>query len=347
MFEGPREGCEYSPVPPAPPWASPATDGSSRGGRGRGGRGRAARWRAPLALALLVVGCLAAPPALVGAYVHSDILDVDGWVATVAPLASEPAVQDAVAAALSKRIAGALDHVSGSFPLPGDLGSLAEGLTGALPVEELTQELTREALASSTFAAIWKEANRAAHPLVVDAVESKADEKDRPLLLDLGAVTGAVTDSLRDAGVPLPDPLPAALRNGGVKLLDLEQLRRLGTALVTLDRLWLPLAALAVLALGGCVAIARDRLRATVFAGAGLVIAMAALEAAMAVVRGAYLDKTDELEIPHAASAAVFDTVTRDLRSWGWSVLVLGAALLVAGLLVTWVLARRPAGGRA
>jgi hypothetical protein len=299
-----------------------------------------------VALVLLVAGSVAAPLALCAAYVHFSIMDVDGYVATVAPLASDPAVQEAVADALSQRISTALGEVGGSSsPLPEELGTLAEGLAGALPVEELTREFTLQALASSAFGSVWEEANRAAHPLLVDAVEKAGDgdETTDPLFLDLAAVTTAVTDRLRDAGVPMPDPLPESLTTGDVRLLDLQQLQRLGRLIGTLDRLWLVLVALAVLALAGCVAVARDRLRAAVLAGAGLVIAMAALEAALAVSRGSYLDRTDAAGIPHAASAAVFDVVTQSLRTWGWSVLIAGAALVVAGLILTYALARRQA----
>ncbi len=339
MGADPWTGGEGSTVPPAPPWATPPAAEGHR-------RVAAAAWRGPLALVLLVVGCAAAPLALCAAYVHTSIMDTEGYVAAVAPLASDPAVQDAVAEALSERIGSALEEAgSSSSPLPEELGALTEGLVGALPVEELTREFTVQALGSPAFASVWEKANRAAHPLLVDAVEKTGDDDETtdPLFLDLAGVTATVTDKLRDAGVPMPDPLPEALRSGDVRLLDLQQVQRLGRLIVTLDRLWLALVALAVLALAGCVAVSRDRLRAAVLTGAGLVIAMAALEAALAVVRGSYLDHTDTAHIPHAASAAVFDTVTRSLRSWGWSVLIVGASLVVAGLLVAWSLARRPA----
>ena len=60
-------------------------------------------------MALVVVGCLMAPVALAGAYVHRDIMDVDGYVAAITPVADDPAVQKAVADVLAKQVSGALD----------------------------------------------------------------------------------------------------------------------------------------------------------------------------------------------------------------------------------------------
>ena len=109
MGADPWRGGDFSPVPPAPPWAQPAAQGPHDAGGRPGARRRGAAWRRPVALVLLVAGCAAAPLALCAAYVHFSIMDADGYVATVAPLASDPAVQEAVADALSKRISTALE----------------------------------------------------------------------------------------------------------------------------------------------------------------------------------------------------------------------------------------------
>lgn len=323
----------FSPVPAPPPWAGAVT--APR---------QAAGWRRPLALALLVAGCLLAPLALAGWYVHTGIMDADGYVATVAPVAGEPAVRDAVADVLAGQIAKALDE-AGTAPLPGGLGDLAGELVDALPFESLTRDLTEQALASSAFQGFWNEANRKIHPLLVAAVKGKAgaDKSEDPVTLDLAAVTAAVTDLLAASGVGLPEPLPEALTGGGVALFDSVPLARAGSVLLALDRFYLVLTALAVAALAGAVLTARDRLRAGVLVGAGLVAAMAALQLGLLAGRSYYLGVTDRSDIPHAASAAVFDVVTSSLRDWGWAVLVAGAALAVACLLVDLVLRRAAA----
>jgi len=90
-----------------------------------------------------------------------------------------------------------------------------------------------------------------------------------------------------------------------------------------------------VVALAAGVAVARDRLRTLALAGGGIAVAMAAVEVGLLVGRSSYLGATDGVHIPHAASAAVFDVVTRDLRLWALVLLAAGAALAVAALLVS------------
>jgi hypothetical protein len=321
----------YSPVPAAPPWAGPAASAQVQR--------QPASWRRPLALVLLVIGCVAAPLALSGAYVHTRIMDVDGYVAAVTPVAADRALQNAVADLLSKQISRALKKAGTSeSPLPEGLGSLAQGLSGVLPIEQVTRKVTQQALQSDAFRGFWAEANRAIHPVLVDAIEQGGSGTSSPLPLDLAAVTAAVTDKLAVAGIGLPDPLPKALTSGKVPLLDTLPLKRLAGAIRALDRLWPVLFAVALAGLGGSVLAARSRLRAGVIAGAGLALAMLGLEIGLRAARSSYLGVTDRSHIPRDASAAVFNAMTSSLRDWGWAVLVVGLAAAVACVLVALVL---------
>lgn len=55
------------------------------------------RWRSLVATLLIVIGCILAPLAGVAVWAKSQVTDTDRYVATVAPLASDPAIQNAVA----------------------------------------------------------------------------------------------------------------------------------------------------------------------------------------------------------------------------------------------------------
>ena len=255
----------------------------------------------------------------------------------MARVAAAPAVRDAVADALSREIAGAIKDAGSSTGLPEELDEITGAITDALPIEDLTRQFVKEALASSAFAGMWAEANRALHPLLLDVIDNAGNGESGPVPLDLSAVTAAVTGELAAVGVQLPDPLPSGLTSGSVPLMDSTLLRRLGSAIVTIDRLRYPLAILAVVALAAGIVVSRDRLRAALLAGAGIAVAMAVLQLALAAGRSSYLDSTDKSHIPHAASAAVFDVVTRDLRTWAWIVLVIGAAVAGACLVLTLV----------
>jgi len=321
----------YAPVPCVPPGAGASAPRKATAPR------RAEAWRSPLVVALLVVGCLAAPPALAAVYAHTVIMDVDGYVAAVTPVADEPAVRKAVAGVISEQVSGALDAAQTlPGPLPEELDSLADDLAAAPAIDDLTREVTLQAVSSGAFRGLWATANRQTHPVLVDAVESRGgqDADTDPVGLDLAGVTAMVTDLLETSGVTLPDPLPEALTSGRVPLLDSAPLARAGTAILVLDRLYLALPALALVALAGGVLVAADRLRTGAFAGAGLALAMVALAAGLALGRASYLDVTDRSGIPHDASAAIWDVVTGSLRAWTWAVLAAALAVAVASLAV-------------
>jgi hypothetical protein len=335
---GSSGGGSYTPVPPAPPWAA-----QPRTGHQPAAQRSPAGWRRPLSIALIVAGCIAAPLALAGFYVHTDLMDVDGYVRTITPVAGEPAVQDAIADVLAAQISKALDAAGSSVsPLPEELGSVAGQLGDVLPIDSLTRKMTKQALASDAFAGFWAAANRRIHPLLVAAIESKSGhgKQSSPVGLDLSAVTAAVTDLLAAAGVSLPDPLPEALATGKVPMLDSLPLAQAGRVILALDRSYLALILVAVAALAAGLAAARDRLRAGIYVGGGLALAMAGLQVGLWATRARYLDVAARSHIPRAASAAVFDVMTTSLRAWAWSVLIAGVATALACLLVAAVVRR-------
>jgi len=322
---GNSPGGSYGGVPYAP------APNAQQGGVGA--------WRSPVAVVLVVLGCLLAPVALAGVWFHANIIDVDGYVATITPVADEPAVQNAVADVLAEQVYRALDG-SGVLPgIPGELGSIT-GQLGARQLEDLTRELTLQAVSSSAFRGFWAAANRRVHPILLEAIRNKGDvdlTAGGLVSLDLVEVTRNVTDLLATSGVSLPALLPEVLTTGNVALLDSRPLAKMGSAITALDRLYwlLPIEALVLLL--GSVLVATRRLLAALYLGAGLVLAMIALEAGVAVGRAYYLGVTDDAGIPHDASTAMWGVVTSSLRLWGWAVFAVGVAvalLSAAALLV-------------
>ena len=59
-------------------------------------RVRAGWWRPTIAALLVVIAALCAPAAVVARWARDEVSDTDRYVATVTPLASDPAVQSAV-----------------------------------------------------------------------------------------------------------------------------------------------------------------------------------------------------------------------------------------------------------
>ena len=69
---------------------------------------RASRWI--LCCVLIVTGALSTAASVVALFVHTQVNNTDSYVDTVAPLASEPAVQEAVADRLTEELTGRPTH---------------------------------------------------------------------------------------------------------------------------------------------------------------------------------------------------------------------------------------------
>ena len=72
-------------------------------------RPRRQRWRSVVATLLIVVGCILAPLSVVAVWAKNLVTDTDRYVATVAPLARDPAIQNAVANKITTEIFSRLD----------------------------------------------------------------------------------------------------------------------------------------------------------------------------------------------------------------------------------------------
>ena len=79
---------------------------------------RRQRWRSVVATLLIVIGCILAPLSVVAVWTKNLVTDTDRYVATVAPLARDPAIQNAVANKITTEIFSrarcSRNHESGS-----------------------------------------------------------------------------------------------------------------------------------------------------------------------------------------------------------------------------------------
>lgn len=280
---------------------------------------------------LLVLGCGLAVLSLVAVWLRATLLDTDRYVSTVAPIAAEPGVQDAVAGKLETAIFSRVDFASlAREVLPDRADLLAPAIeTGAKTViSDRIETFTR----SDRFQTLWVEANRRAHTRLVELLTTGRSNRlaldDETLYLDLSPVVDRVKTALDERGLSrIAAAIPPTV-DGRVELVQSSAFAdaRSGVRALKASAIVLPI--LALLCLAGSAWLASSWRRGLLRAGIGVAVAMVLLIALLAVGRSAYLDALDQGALPRDAAANIFDTLVAFLRD-GVRVTVV-VALLVA-----------------
>jgi hypothetical protein len=319
-----------------------------QGAAGSGGRapavGRAGRqrWRAVVASLLIVVGCGLAPVSAVAVWTRNQVTNTDRYVATVSPLARDPAIQAAITDQITTQVFTYIDvqglvaqsvQALSERGLTPTLAAQLEAFAGPIAsgVESFTHNQVAKVVQSDAFADAWVQANRAAHAELVKALTGEGGgtvtvEGDS-VRVNLAAFIQVVKQRLVDAGFAVAARIPEVQASFVVfQSSDITRVRS-GFQLLNTLGVWLPILALVVLVLG--VYVARDHRRALVGAALGVAVGMVVLALGLAVFRSIYLDAVPASVLPHDAAAVLYDTIVRFLRLGLRTVLVL--ALVVAG----------------
>jgi hypothetical protein len=308
----------------------------------RGRRPRRSGWWGAASAVLIVLACVLAPLSVVSVWASSVVSDTDRYVETVAPMAEDPAVQEALATEITQAVfenldvegvtTQALQTIAEQPDVPPRVATLLPTLAVPLTdgVESYTRTQVDDFLASDQFASLWTEVNRAAHEQVTNLLEGNqggaVTAQDNQVTLNLAPLVAAVKQRLVDRGFGLASNIPAVDRTFVIAQSD--SIGRAQTFYGTLNTLgvWLPVVALVLLVAG--VLLARDRRRALVKGALGVAASMVVLGAALTLFRMYYVETTPADVLTPEAAGGVFDTLIRFLRS---SLRALGvAALLVA-----------------
>lgn len=305
------------------------------------------RARTVAATVLIVLGVVLAPLAAVGAWVHEQLIDTGSFVETLAPLASEPAVQAFVSGEIMTAVEANVDIdeiVRELFSGIEGLGlpprsAAALGLLEA-PAAEGVRSIMRTgvegAVESPQFAALWEAALRESHQRAVAVMQGDPNavlqlSDDGVLSLSLGTVVDGVRESLIDQGVRLATLTPAIDRSIPiVTSKPLVQLRA-GYGFAVQFGAWLPWLTFGLLALG--IGFARGRLRVFVRTGLGLALAFLLLVVALGIARAAVIGELSSGVMPAETAGVVFDQLAHGLTS---SALLLTVLSLVIAF-VAWL----------
>ncbi|PZT77649.1 MULTISPECIES: hypothetical protein [unclassified Streptomyces] len=298
------------------------------------------RGRSFLAAVLIALGCLLAPLSVVAVWASDQVADTDRYVAAVAPLASDPAVQDAVADRVTDALMTRIDlSTLLSGVAPGDRPRLEKALGragGALQdaLRGFVHDRAREVAASDDFERLWTEANRRAHSTVDKALTGKGggavELTDDAAVLDLGPVVDKVEQRLVNRGLTAAGHLPEVHTH--ITLVRSEAIGEARTYLRVLQFLgnWLPV--IAVLLIAGGVLLAVRRRRALVAGALGAAFAAGVLGIGLRVFRAVYLDALPAGVSPGAAGA-VYDAMTRFLGTTVRMVVAVGVVVALSAWL--------------
>ncbi|MGN6792271.1 MAG: hypothetical protein ACTHJW_07745 [Streptosporangiaceae bacterium] len=301
-------------------------------------------WRGPVAVLLIVLGCVLAPMSVLGVWTANQVSNTDRYVANVAPLIRAPAMRSALTDKISSAVSKQVD-VEGVAKLAAaqlshrgltSLGTLVANFSGSIAgaVDGLIHSAVAKVVGTPLVTRLWIQGNRAAHTQLANALagrKSSLTVSNGKVVIQLGPVIGKVKARLSARGLTLVTRLPPI--NPTFPLFSakyLVQARSVYKLLTTL-RWVLPVLTLALLAAG--IYVAKRHRRALIGAGLGLAASMLVLAIALAAGRAIYLNKVPASVLPADAAAVAFDTIVRFIKQGLRVLLVLGLVVALAGFI--------------
>jgi hypothetical protein len=306
---------------------------------------RAGWWRPVVATVLVVIAAIAAPAAVVARWAHDEVGNTDTYVASITPLADNPAVQSAIINRVTREIFNAVDVQSVTSQTADALAAQGlpvvantlKALSGPLAssLEGFVKQQVTKIVQSPAFASAWVTANRSAHTQLVAVLTGKDTDQvsvtGDAVQVNLAALVATVKQQLVTQGFALADKIPNVNATFTIfESSDLGKAQRLFSALGKLAT-WLPV--IALLALAGAVFVVRNRLRMLMIGFLAVAFSMLVLGAGLNAFRSVYLDAVPTDQVPTAAAAAVYDTLTDSVRISLRAVLVVSLAVALGAWL--------------
>lgn len=300
-------------------------------------RGWRRRW---LSITCAVLAAVLLPLAVLTVWARNTMLDTDQYVETVAPLAENADVQEAVSFRVTEAVAEAVDFRGIAEDALAEIGPRAEILAGPIEsgAKNLINQIVGGLVSSEQFARLWEDANRVGHENLVLVLTGEGNESvetsDGRVVLKLGPLAEQVVGRLDEIlGTELADSIPAERLSAEFVLVESDDLDNIQGLVRLFDNLTWFTAVFALVFLAGTVVFAEDRRLGVRRLGIALVVPMVIALLAYAWVRSRYLGALPEDVHNPDAAAAIFDIVTRFVHRALRALLVLG----VLALLGAWV----------
>ena len=308
----------------------------------------AERWRTVIASILIAFTALLAPLSLVATWAHEQITDTDRYVATVGPLANDPAVQAAISARVSEEIQSHLDIATVTKDslsalarqdfVPDSARAFLPGLSVPLTnaIEGFVSSRVDALIHSSQFEQAWILANRQAHQQLDNALTGNTGgtvqiANDGTVTISLASLIKSVKQDLIDRGFTIASQIPEV--DVSFTIFEFKNFSALRMYVS-----WLNIAAgvlpiLAVVSFAAAVVVSRRR-RTTILAG-GLAVAasMIIFGIALTVLRALYLNAVPSDVLPSPAAAAIYDQMIQFMRTALRALGLIALAVAIAAFL--------------
>ncbi|MGA9162263.1 MAG: hypothetical protein WB297_15550 [Actinomycetota bacterium] len=289
-------------------------------------RRRLRRILTPILVALSIIVFTVTVPAAWGA---RTVLNTDRYVATVAPLADDPAVQASIATRLTDQVFSALNVEGTLSEALGALGERATVLAGPLTnaIKGFVQDQVLKVVESDAFKTFWVQANTFVHEQVlailrgeggdtVTVAEGKVLLNLLPLVnLALGSIQQVASDLVgRDVTLPqiTADEIPSQAISqleqalgvdlpedyGQIVVYDSEDLAALQQALYTFERLLVLLLILIPILVAASLWVSTRRRRTLIQLATGAAVGLVVIRRIAIILRGDLFDRVDTDKFP-------------------------------------------------
>jgi len=309
-------------------------------GRPRRARRRRFSWRTPAASLLIILGCILAPLSVLGVWTANQVSDTSRYVANVAPLIHDPAIQNALTAKLTSEIVtridvkGLTDQAAAELSQKGftRIGSLLQGVSGSLAsgVQGFVHSRIHKIITGPRMANAWTQVNRVASQQLIAVLSGRGGKNgalgvsNGQVTLDLAPLIAVAKQDLVAHGLTIAGKIPIV--HATFALFPSKNLAKAQKAYRLINDLKIVLPILTLLLLGLGVLTARGHRRALIGAGLGFAASMLVLGAGLAIARAFYLNSVPASASADAAAAA-FDILVRFIKT-------ALRTLLMAGLIV-------------
>jgi len=300
------------------------------------------------AIVIAVVASLLFAIAVPAVWLNRVVMDTDTWVATMAPLAEDPAIQDAVATATSDAVIEALDAQTRlEAILPEQLQALAPVIASS--AEGFIRTQATSLVRSDQFAEIWAEVNRVGHTALIAALTGSRDGavtyEPGVLTLDVGVLAEKIQAKLVDSGLTFLGRIPAGSINKQVEIFNSPALAQASVALAAMNQVALLLPLLAILLSAGAFALATDRRKVALWLGGGIVVAGLLPLQTIYLSQHYVANRVQQLAgLPSSAALNAYNIIFAQLIASEQVLIVFGLVMFAAGIVAgpaKWAVAMR------